>query len=143
MTEKIQQIDKSLYEAGKKNGLNIKDIKFCSDILKGKTQTEAYKNNIAKPTTTNRKAIDCKASEKIRNGEIQSTLKDVLVSAKITKKSIIQEHKDILALSKEEKQLSTARQCNKDFMELEGMTTATPQFGIQIQFNKIFDTKDD
>ena len=143
MSEKTDKtgakIDKVLYEAGIKNGLNIKDIKFCGDIIKGKTQTEAYKNNIAKPTTTDRKTVDTSASEKVRKKEIQNTLKDVLISNNITKDSVIKQHQAILTQAIEVKQLSTAEKCNTKFMQLLGIDTYQPtqQTNIQINIDKM------
>lgn len=130
-----KKIDKAIYEAGIKNKLNIKDIGFVQDIIKGKTQTEAYKNNIAKPTTTDRKTVDTSASEKVRKKEIQNTLKDVLISNNITKDSVIKQHQAILTQAIEVNQLSTAEKCNTKFMQLLGIDTYQPSTTNNIQVN--------
>lgn len=115
----IETIDPILYEAGIKNGLNIKDIRFCGDIIKGKTQKEAYKNNIAK--TTEDKSIEPRASSKASNVKIQDTIKDVLVSEKITSKSIVKKHLEIQNKALKAKDFTNARETNRDFMKLNGM----------------------
>ena len=132
------KIDKTIYEAGIKNGLNIKDIKFTQDILKGKPQYKAYKDNIAKPNT-DIKSIEPKASAKLSNDKIQQTLKDVLVSNNITKDSVIKQHQSILTQAIEVNQLSTAEKCNTKFMQLLGIDTFQPtkQTNIQINIEKM------
>ena len=117
----IETIDPILYKAGIKNGLPLSDIKFCGAIIKGDKQGKAYKEHIAKPTTTERTSIDVKASDKLRNIKIQETLKDVLVSEKITTKSIVKKHLEIQNKALKAKDFTNARETNRDFMKLNGM----------------------
>lgn len=118
--ENIKKIDKAIYKAGIKNGLNIKDMGFVQDIIKGNTLNKSYIDNIAKPGTK-QKSIDATASQKLDSPRIEKTLADVLIDSNITKKSIIDTHKDILNNSMATEQFNVARNCNRDFMELSKM----------------------
>ena len=90
----IETIDPILYEAGIKNGLNIKDIRFCGDIIKGKTQKEAYKQ-VAKPTTTD-KSLEQQASRKSSNIKIKDTIKEVMTNNGLDDKTLIKKHTELL-----------------------------------------------
>ena len=129
---------KTLYEKGVANGLNIKDIKFCGDLIEGKSQTEAYQDNIAKENTLP-ETTRVKASLKTKKDKIQKTIKEVLIQNKITKDSVLKTHQIILNKAININQLSTAEKANTKFMQLLGIDTFQPtqQTNIQINIDKM------
>ena len=129
---KIEQIDPTLYKAGIKNGLNIKDIRFCGDIIKGKTQTEAYKNNIAKEDTSEITAR-VNSSQKLTNAKVQNTLKDVMIKAGMTDNFLLEKHKKLL--NKTEKRLKNNITTGKiDVIDTGEIDTTAVKAGLEMAY---------
>lgn len=141
-TPTIKQIDKTVFEAGQRNGLNIKDTKFCGSLIEGKSQSEAYRLNIADKNTTP-ETIRVKASLKTRKDKIQKTIKEVLTTNKITRDSVVKTHNLILNKAIDINQLSVAEKANTKFMQLLGMEEIQPQNQTNIQINIEKMTKED
>ena len=130
----INIIDAEVVKVGLKNGLNVKDIGFTQDLIKGESQTEAYRKNIAGEDTLN-ETMRVKASLKTKKDKIQKTIKEVLTVNEITRDSVVKTHQLILNKAIDINQLSTAEKANTKFMQLLGMEEIQPQNQTNIQIN--------
>lgn len=144
-TGEIKTIDKTVLKAGTNNKLNLKQTYLIDDILKNagrdkkKTNAQMYKDNIARDKNQSTEVASTEFNSTLKNPKIQKALTEVLIDNNIDKDSILKTHLDILDQSQALNQMSTARNCNKDLMELEGMTQLQPtqQTNIQINIDKL------
>ena len=143
-TKTGSKIDKEVFKAGENNKLSLNQTALVNDIVKNitrdkkKTGAEMYQDNLARQEVSTEVA-SVEFNKNLSKPKIKATLQEVLQASNINKRTILNTHIDIIDKSIKFNKLNVARDCNKDFMELEGMTTFQPtkQTNIQINIEKM------